>query len=379
MPASTVREAAAARDTGPVALIWHRKSHFAAVLPASVDVESFLGTAAGALYTNPRLMEAAQANPDSLIVALMECASLGHLPGSDDYYLTPRKDKGKPKILGIEGYRGVIERMYRSGAVARVVVREVCEDDKFEYVEGVDDKPRHVFGGQGGTGASFFGKGAPPRGEMVGVYAWAELATGAISRVVLLTRDDVHAAREAGGWRPDDPYSPWNRADGGKDHPEFTGRSMWWKTAAKRLEPWVPTSAEYRREQLRASASAASLAPARTPPAVPSGDRDVVDAEIIDDDTARPAIPPQPAPAPAAAAISDEQATAMTAGFRALGVTRRADRLALVTSWIDRDVTSARDLSAAEADTVLARLRGAVADMRAEENDTEGDQPDDGA
>jgi len=92
----------------------------------------------------------------------------------------------------------------------------------------------------------------------VGVYAYAELTTGAMSRVVLLGRDDVMAARDDSDSK-DSEYSPWNRLDGGPDRPEFRGRSMWWKTAAKRLEPWVPTSAEYRREQLRATAAAGTL------------------------------------------------------------------------------------------------------------------------
>lgn len=296
MTAQTVTQAVEKRRTGPVALMWERRTHFRAVLPASVDVEAFLGTAAGALYASDvpgkrlTLMGCAQANPDSLIVALMECAALGHMPGTDEYYLTPRMDHGRPKVLGIEGYRGVIERMYRSGAVAKVIVREVCAKDPFDYVEGRDRVPLHEIGGRGGTGAAFFGSdGGRDRGPMVGVYAYAELLTGAISRVVLLTRDDVYAARDSGGYKPDDTFTPWNRLDGGKDHPEFTGRSMWWKTGAKRLEPWVPTSAEYRREQLRASASAAELAGVRVHmPELPAPNGtghapEIQDAEIVDE------------------------------------------------------------------------------------------------
>jgi recombination protein RecT len=292
----TVSQAVEKKTSGPVAIMWTKRKHFRAVLPASVDVEAFLGTAAGALYASedpdPRkltLMQCAQASPDSLFVAMMRCAALGHLPGTDEFYLTPRKIKGVPQVLGIEGYRGVVERMYRSGAVAKVVVREVCAKDPFRYVEGVDAVPVHEIGGRGTTGADFFGAtGSRDRGQMVGAYAYAELTTGAISRVVILTRDDVFAAREAGGWRPDDQYSPWSRLDAGKDHPEFQGRSMWWKTAAKRLEPWVPTSAEYRREQLRASAAAADQAAMRerVPDLPPEGNgrpQDIHDAEIVEE------------------------------------------------------------------------------------------------
>jgi hypothetical protein len=166
----------------------------------------------------------------------------------------------------------------------------------------------HSFGGTGtaGTGADFFGEhGSRDRGAMVGVYAYAELVTGAVSRVAVLNRDDVHAARDAGGYKADDPYSPWNRLDAGKDHPGLTGRSMWWKTAARRLEPWVPTSAEYRREQLRAAAAAyGTVDPQDGSPPVPvnaaqaaqlaeSGiSTDVHDAELVEE---QPARKPRPA------------------------------------------------------------------------------------
>lgn len=283
----TVSSAVAKRDSGPINIMWSRRKHFDAVLPQHLDIEAFLGTAAGALYGSKDLMEAATRSPDSMVTALMRCAALGHQPGTDEFYLIPRKIKGVPTVQGIEGYRGIIERMYRSGAVAKVVVREVCANDKFRYLEGVDDKPVHQIGGEGDTGADFFGaKGSRDRGEMVGVYAYAELMTGAVSRVVLLTRDDVMAAKAASD-SSGSSFSPWNRADGGKAHPEFTGRSMWWKTAARRLEPWVPTSAEYRREQLRAAVEADNLrrpAPPTTSAMPAPAAEEPVDAEIVDSD-----------------------------------------------------------------------------------------------
>lgn len=263
----TVRGAVARKEQGegPVHLVWQKRGHFGAVLPAHIDVESFTGLAAGALYRDAKLMEAARTSPDSLLTALMRCAALGHQPGSEEFYLIPRKIKGRPTVQGIEGYRGIIERMYRSGAVASVEVREVCANDTFEYRPGEHDKPLHTI--------DWFGN----RGEMLGVYAYAELTGGALSRVVVLSRADVMAAK-ASSDGAESPYSPWNRLDAGKDHPEFTGRSMWWKTAARRLEPWVPTSAEYRREQLRASAEAQQIE-LRERGDLPS--EPVVDGEVV--------------------------------------------------------------------------------------------------
>ena len=181
--------------------------HFDAVLPDHIDVKSFIGTAAGALYADDT--HGGRDRPETLITALMRCAALGHQPGTEEFYLTPRKVQGRPTILGIEGYRGIVERMYRSGAVATVVVREVCANDSFRYTEGQDDKPVHTFGGYGKTGADFFGaNGSHDRGHMVGVYAYAVLTTGAVSRVVILNRADVEAARDAGGYRAERPLQP---------------------------------------------------------------------------------------------------------------------------------------------------------------------------
>jgi recombination protein RecT len=264
----------------PIQLVETHREKFGAVLPSHLEVNAFIGLAVGALFRDPKLMDAATRSPASFMNALMECASLGHQPGSDEYYLTVRKRKGVPEILGIEGYRGIVERMYRSGAVASVIVREVCANDHFEFVEGVHDRPQHQLDWFGETG----------RGDMIGVYAYAILTTGAVSRVVVLSKADVMAAKanSDGADGPNAEYSPWNRYDAGKDHPEFQGRSMWWKTAARRLEPWVPTSAEYRREQARAAAevhrarSDARLVDEQAPAGVDTSTGEIVDAELVE-------------------------------------------------------------------------------------------------
>lgn len=248
MTSQTVGNAVANLEPEPVRVMKSYEARFATVLPDHIDAKAFIGLAAGALYRDPKLLEAAGNNAGAFANALMECAALGHQPGSAEYYLIPRRNKknrNQTEIQGIEGYRGIIERMYRSGAIASVKVREVCANDSFEFVEGENDKPIHKWNPWDPAS----------RGDMIGVYAYAVLNSGATSRVVLLSKADVMAAKAAGDGGDSD-YSPWNRLDAGKELPGFTGRSMWWKTAARRLEPWVPTSAEYRREQMRAAAEA---------------------------------------------------------------------------------------------------------------------------
>lgn len=295
----TVSQAVAKQESQAEAVVKTYQPRIEAVLPEHITGDQFVGLALGAIYRDPKLREAANNNPGAYMNALMKCAALGHQPGTDEFYLIPRKNKKNRNLIevqGIEGYRGIVERMYRSGAVASVIVREVCAKDKFRYVEGVTDRPQHNFSGAdthdvNATGADFFGEnGDRDRGPMVGVYAYAILTTGAVSRVVLLSKADVMAAKAAsdGG---DSDYSPWNRLDGGPDRPEFKGRSMWWKTAARRLEPWVPTSAEYRRELARAIGEAQRVA---SSPAMPAG----VDLPHVDFIDGEVDAWPDPAPIP---------------------------------------------------------------------------------
>lgn len=274
----TVSQAVAHRDPAPITLLHAHQQRFEAVLPDHIDARSFVGLAAGALYRDAKLMEAATNAPGAFANALMRCAQLGHQPGTEEYYLIPRKNKknaGRLEIQGIEGYRGIIERMYRSGAVASVIVREVCAGDQFAFVEGEQDRPIHAIDWFNGEG----------RGEMIGVYAYAKLVTGAISRVVVLNKKDVMAAK-AKSDAASSEYSPWNSREDG-------GRSMWWKTAARRLEPWVPTSAEYRREMLRAAAAvtASTRQPAAVThqgSAVDTTTGEIADAELVGDDEGGP-------------------------------------------------------------------------------------------
>lgn len=255
----TVSQAVATLPKG-VEIARKNRDRFDAVLPRHVEAKSFVGLAESALYRDPKLMEAAANNPQEFFGVLMRCASLGHRPGSEEFYLMPRKVKGRLQVQGIEGYRGIVERMYRSGAVASVIVREVCERDEFHFVEGEMDKPVHRIDWFGGN-----------RGKMIGVYAYAVMTTGAVSRVVILNADDIKAIR-ARSDGADSEFSPWNRDE----------RAMWWKSAARRLEPWVPTSVEFFKERVRAAAEVNHTTVERPEPQVNTETGEIVDAEVVE-------------------------------------------------------------------------------------------------
>lgn len=114
------------------------------------------------------------------------------------------------------------------------------------------------------------------RGAMLGVYAYAVMRDGGTSRVVVMSAADIDRVKAVakGTGRSDSPWVLW---------PD----RMWLKSAIHQLAKWVPTSAEYRREQLRAAVEADTLrdkAPA-TLPALTSTTDEPVDAELVDEET----------------------------------------------------------------------------------------------
>lgn len=226
----------------PDVMVEHYVGEFAQVLPSHIRPESFARLAVGALRRNPKLYAAASQDPASLMQCLLEAARLGLEPGTKEYPLIPRNIKGKPTVTGFPGWEGYVELMYRAGAVASVKAELVREGDVFRYKPGEMDRPEHEI--------DWFGE----RGKVLGAYAYAEMVGGALSRVVVIGPDEIARAKaaSAGSDRPD---SPWVTDFG----------AMVLKTTMRQLQKWVPTSAEYRREQLRAAVEVARTADAPPP------------------------------------------------------------------------------------------------------------------
>jgi len=263
---STAVEKASTAD-----LVTAYRDDFATVLPSHIKPDTWVRLAVGALRRNKDLAVAAQANPGSLMVALLDAARKGLEPGTEEYYLTPRKVKGGGlEVLGITGYQGEVEMIYRAGAVSSVVVEVVRAADKFSYRPGRDERPQHEIDWD-----------AEDRGPLRLVYAYAVMRDGATSKVVVLNKGDIERIKKS-SQGADSVYSPW------KNHEA----AMWMKSAAHQLKKWVPTSAEYRREQLRAAQEIAAEPRATFAPALPGGpaadepahDEEVVVAEFVDED-----------------------------------------------------------------------------------------------
>lgn len=211
-------------------LVLRYQEDYAKVLPQHIDASHWVRLAQGLLRRDETLAQAATENPNSFLAALLECARLGHEPGTDQYALVPFKEHGRYVITGIEQYQGEIERMYRAGAVDAVICEVVRKSDMFLWNPG--NPPQHD--------ADWFAT-AEVRGPLVGVYAYAVLKGGSISKVVVMGGEEVARHKEVA--KTDAIWRKWPDA-------------MWRKTAIHELEKWVPTSSEFQRERLRALAEA---------------------------------------------------------------------------------------------------------------------------
>ena len=289
MTTDTVSTAVARRETpGAGAMVAQYSQDFRAVLPSHIKPEQWVRLAQGALKKGRKVVDprskkqvtelelAAVNNPGTFLAHLLDAARLGLEPGTEQYYLTPRKVKGQLEILGIVGYQGLIELMYRAGAISSVVAECVYANDTFSFRPGQDDIPLHEIDWD-----------AADRGELRLVYAFARMKDGATSKVIVLNRAAITTIKKS-SQGTDSDYSPWKTNE----------PAMWLKSAVRQLAKWVPTSAEYMREQLRAVRDVANepVGTTATPngmatPVIPDGEPidvshlavdEVLDGELVD-------------------------------------------------------------------------------------------------
>lgn len=224
-------------------------NRIASLVPTHVNGEAWVRQLTGTLR-DEKLSEAAMADFGSFIAAAERAAVLGLRPGTEEYYLIPRKIRGNLQVQGLVGYQGLVDLMYRSGAVSSVVVEVVRTLDRFDYSPGRMSKPLHDIDWD-----------TTDRGDLRLVYAYAEMMGGGTSKVVVINRQkmyDEHRAKSEGYLIPIwvnkkktgeriNEHSPWVTNE----------ESMWLKSAARQLAKWVPTSTEYIAQRAQAEHVAA--------------------------------------------------------------------------------------------------------------------------
>lgn len=268
----TVSQAVEKRDNSPRSLIEHYSTDFAAVLPSHIRADTWVRLAQGALKKGKRItdkndpnfgryeLEVAAGNNSGIFLAtLLDAARLGLEPGTEQYYLTARKVKGVSQILGIIGYQGHIELMYRAGAVSSIIAEVVYRNDRFSYRPGRDDIPEHDIDWD-----------SADRGALRLVYAFARMRDGATSKVIVLAKADIDRIKLSSQGANYDS-SPW------KTHEA----AMWLKSAVRQLQKWVPTSAEHRNQISRSTAEAQRVSDENSIPPAPT-EYAVIDGDLVD-------------------------------------------------------------------------------------------------
>lgn len=174
-------------------------------LPKHMDVDRLTRIALTEVRKTPKL---AQANPTSLLGAVIQCAQLGLEPGSalGHAYLLPfdrrEKVRGQWQVVDTDvqliiGYRGMIDLARRSGQIISLEMRAVHASDHFVVRYGLDAALEHVPDFE-----------AEDRGELVYVYAVAKLKDGG-AQFEVMHRSEVDAIRarskskDSGPWVTD--------------------------------------------------------------------------------------------------------------------------------------------------------------------------------
>ena len=208
-------------------LLQQKKGELAKMLPKTLSIERLLKVAQIAATTTPAL---AKCDVPSLVGAIGQCAQMGLEPNTvlGHAYLVPFNTKRKGpdgqerwvnSVQVIIGYKGLIDLARRSGQIVSIAAHEVCANDHFELVYGLDEKLNHT-------------PAMGERGEIIGFYAVAKLKDGGYSfefMSLYQVVDIMKATQSKGG------YGPW------KEHFIEMGR----KTAIRRLAKYLPLSIEF--------------------------------------------------------------------------------------------------------------------------------------
>lgn len=354
----TIRGAVAKRESVAMNQIGAYRNDFAVMLPSHLDAAPFVRSAQGLLRKDPKLRRVADANPGSFLAALLDCARWGLEPGVT-YHFVPFGSE----IVGIRDYKGIVELVYRAGAVSSVKAEVVYAGDFYDYDPESGRPPTHrPAAANGGPGNWFATRDA--RGEMIGAYAYAIMKDGGLSQVVNMAKWEIdeHKAASKTSHQADSMWQKWPR-------------SAWKKTVARELEKWVPSSPEWITHKVRAERAGESedkprqqLSAAALALPAPILDDEVLDGEVVPP-------PPEPAPAPvlapptAPAPVRPPEADASTqkpnrGQMRSLakllgdaGVKTDEAQLRLVAHVLERDeLGSLGDLTASDVSRLITRL-----------------------
>lgn len=220
-----------------------KKADIAKMLPTHLNADRLLKVAQIAATTTPALLEC---DVPSLVGAIGQCAQMGLEPNTvlGHAYLVPfntkRKVNGKDawvkSVQVIIGYKGLIDLARRSGQIISIAAHEVCENDRFELVYGIEEKLNHT-------------PAMGTRGEVIGFYAVAKMTGGGYA-FEFMSRQQVEDIRANSQAAMKDEW-----VNGQKTGKRIQKDGPWWdhfvemgrKTVIRRLAKYLPLSIEFQR------------------------------------------------------------------------------------------------------------------------------------
>lgn len=194
-------------------------------LPQHMSADRIVRIALTTLRMNPKLYEC---DPKSFLAALFQSAQLGLEPNlNGEAWLIPYSVKGKMMVQFQVGAYGLVKLFWNHQNSVSLQVERVYSNDQFTYDLGaceLSHKP------------PMFGQ---PRGEVIGYYAYAQLANGGRQLKVLSKSEALDFGKkfskcwdkQANDFKD---YTPW------KEH--FDAMAM--KTVLKQLMKLLPKSIE---------------------------------------------------------------------------------------------------------------------------------------
>lgn len=203
------------------------KSKISNALPSGLVAEKMLSAVNTEIGKNQKLQEC---SPSSFIGTVLVCSQLGLVPGPLGHvYLIPYKNssKGVTECKLIIGYRGLLELARRSGQIKKMVVRDVFENDTFEYAYGLVEKCNHI-------------PSESDRGEFRGAYAVVTYQDNT-TQFEYMSRSQIDKIRDMSS-----DYSWWCRNGKRGSTPiwESHYEEMAKKTVIRRMAKYLPLSTE---------------------------------------------------------------------------------------------------------------------------------------
>lgn len=201
-------------------LLAKNRDAIAAALPKHFTPDRMIRIAATAYSSTPLLQKCTL---PSLCSAVLKASEAGLEPShvTGECYLVPFSNKGTYEATLIVGYKGLMKLARNSGELRSIRAVAVYEKDEFSYEEGLRPNIIHM----------------PTleenRGDLIYVYAVAQLKDNDDPQFVVLTRADVEKVRAASKSGKSE-YGPWNN----------WYEEMAKKTAIKRLCKMLPMSIE---------------------------------------------------------------------------------------------------------------------------------------